>query len=143
MESQTIHTHGGSHAEHYQAAGFSEEVSWLVAAPRRPSTNGMYSDRWLCFAHSAAEQGIDPLGPTAAKIAIFLNSLFDTHGLSLQTIKGYRTCLASVLNHTGKTTLVQLFCYMHTLLPNIRCVCEHRTCLSGKRKNQRLAQKIH
>ena len=36
-----------------------------------------------------------------------LYSLFDTHGLSLKTIRGYGTCLASVLNHRGKTTLVQ------------------------------------
>ena len=36
----------------------------------------------------------------------FLYSLFDTHGLSPQTIKGYRTCLGSVLNRTGKAKVV-------------------------------------
>ena len=35
---------------HYKAAGFSDEVSRLAAAPRRPSTNRMYDDRWLRFA---------------------------------------------------------------------------------------------
>ena len=35
---------------HYKAAGFSDEVSRLLAAPRRPSTNRMYDDRWLRFA---------------------------------------------------------------------------------------------
>ena len=37
--------------QHYQAAGFSREVSKFVAALtcRRPSTNRMYDDRWLCF----------------------------------------------------------------------------------------------
>ena len=34
---------------HYKAAGFSDEVSRLAAAPRRPSTNRMYEDRWLRF----------------------------------------------------------------------------------------------
>ena len=29
--------------QHYQAAGFSEEVSSLAAVPRRPSTNQMYN----------------------------------------------------------------------------------------------------
>ena len=29
---------------HYKAAGFSDEVSRLAAAPRRPSTNRMYDD---------------------------------------------------------------------------------------------------
>ena len=88
--------------QHYQAAGFSKELSRLAAAPRRPCTNKMYEDRWLLFAHWATGQGIDPLGPTA-----LLYDLFDTHGLSSQTIKRYRSCLASVLNHTGKVATVQ------------------------------------
>ena len=96
---------------HYKAAGFSDEVSRLAAAPRRPSTkrpstNRMYDDRWLRFARWAAGQGFDPLDPTAAQIASFLFDLFDTHGLSPQTIKGYRTCLGSVLNRTGKARVV-------------------------------------
>ena len=56
---------------HYKAAGFSDEVSRLAAAPRRPSTNRMYDDRWLRFAQWAAGQGFDPLDPTAAQIASF------------------------------------------------------------------------
>ena len=91
---------------HYKAAGFSDEVSRLTAAPRRPSTNRMYDERWLRFARWAAGQGFDPLDPTAAQIASFLFDLFDTHGLSPQTIKGYRTCLGSVLNRTGKARVV-------------------------------------
>ena len=35
--------------QHYKAAGFSDEVSILAAAPRRPSTNRTYDDRWLRF----------------------------------------------------------------------------------------------
>ena len=57
--------------QHYQAAGFSRDVSRLAAAPRRPSTNRMYDDRWLRFAYWATGQGFDPLGPTAAQIAVF------------------------------------------------------------------------
>ena len=34
---------------HYKAAGFSDEVSRLAAAPRRPSTNRMYDDQWCRF----------------------------------------------------------------------------------------------
>ena len=89
---------------HYKAAGFS--VSRLAAAPRRPSTNRMYDDRWCRFARWAAGQGVDPLNPTAAQVASFLFDLFDTHGLSPRTVKGYRTCIGSVLNHTGKTRVV-------------------------------------
>ena len=49
---------------------------------------------------------VDPLDPTAAQIASFLYDLFDTHGLSPQTIKGYRTCVGSVLNRTGRAKVV-------------------------------------
>ena len=91
---------------HYKAAGFSDKVSRLAAAPRRPSTNHMYDNRWLRFARWAAGQGFDPLDPTAAQIASFLFTLFDTHGLSPQTVKGYRTCLGSVLSRTGKAKVV-------------------------------------
>ena len=58
----------GTYCHNKNIAGFSKEVSRLTAAPRRPSTNRMYDDRWLCFSHWAAGQGIDPLGPTAAQI---------------------------------------------------------------------------
>ena len=95
--------------QHYQAAGFLKEVSRLAAAPRRPSTNRMYDDRWLrlnAFANWATGQGFDQLGLTAAQIAPFLYDLFDTHGLSPQTIKGYRSRLTSVLSCTGKEAAV-------------------------------------
>ena len=93
--------------KHYQAAGFLKEVSKLTAAPRRPSTNRMYDDRWLCFTNWARRKGFDPLGPTAAQIATFLYEFFNTHGLSPQTIKGYRSCSVSVLSRTGKAAAVQ------------------------------------
>ena len=91
---------------HYKAAGFSDKVSRLAAAPKRPSTNRMYDDRWRRFTRWAAGQGFDPLDPTAAQIASFLFDLFDTDGLSPQTIKGYRTCIGSVLNRTGRAKVV-------------------------------------
>ena len=56
----------------------------FAAAPtcRRPSTNRMYDDRWLRFTTWATGRGFD------------------------QTIKGYRSCLASVLSHTGRAAEV-------------------------------------
>ena len=71
--------------QHYQAAGFSREVSKFAAGPtcRRPSTNRIYDDRWLRFTTWATGRGFD------------------------QTIKGYRSCLASVLSRTGRAAEVQ------------------------------------
>ena len=70
--------------QHYQAAGFSREVSKFATAPtcRRPSTNRMYDDRWLRFTTCATGRGFD------------------------QTIKGNRSCLASVLSRTGRVAKV-------------------------------------
>ena len=67
----------------------------------------MYDDRWLRLGHWAAGEGIDLFGPTAAQIATFMYYLFDTHSLLPQTIKGYSSCLDSVLSHTGIATAVQ------------------------------------
>ena len=55
----------------------------------------------------ATRDGFDPINLSAAQIAAFLHSLFDTRGLSPQTVKGYRTCLGSGLNRTGKASVVQ------------------------------------
>ena len=104
----TVCVLGGFHAALPSSRIF-DEVSRLVAAPttNRPSTNRVYDDRWLRFAQWAAGQGIDPLGPTPAEIVVFLYYLFDTQGLSPQPIKGYKSCLASVLSHTGMAAAVQ------------------------------------
>ena len=67
----------------------------------------MHDDWWLRFTHWTTGQGFDLLSPTAAQIASCLYSLFDTRGLWPQTIKGYRTCLATVLNCTGKAKVVK------------------------------------
>ena len=53
---------------------------------------------------SASPDGLQGRALTA-QMASFLYSLFDT-GLSPQTIKGYRTCLGSVLNRTAKAKVV-------------------------------------
>ena len=108
----TICTHGGSHAA-FPGKGFLEEMPRLVAAPRMPSTNRMYGDRWLCFKGPAAEQGIDP---PATQIAYFLYSPVNTYGLAPQTVKCYRSCLASKLSHTCKGSVVhdRIISYMIT-----------------------------
>ena len=120
---------------HYQAE-FSKEVSRLTAACRRPSTNKMYDDRWLHFAHWDAGQGID-------QKANFLHYLLDAHGLSPQTIKGYRSCLVSVLSRTGRATAVQaktisdVITLMELQRPRMTPVlpqCDLDYCTSGLKK---------
>ena len=62
MASHTVCMLGGSHAA-LPSSKIIKEVSSFAAATRRPSTNKVYDNRWLCFAHWATGQGI---GPTSA-----------------------------------------------------------------------------
>ena len=74
---------GGSYAA-LPSSRILSEVSKFATAPtcRRPCTNRMYDDRWLRFTTWHRGRGFD------------------------QTIKGYRSCLASVLSRTGRAAEV-------------------------------------
>ena len=77
----------------------------------------------LCWL--ATEQGIDLPGTTAAQVNSFLHLLFTTQGLALQTIKGYRYWLASVLSWAANGAVVHdriisnMLCSMHLERPRL------------------------
>ena len=105
--SHTICTHGGSQAVLASSRifrRFSDSWQLLEEGPQQTGCK-VIGDFTLLIA--LAGQGIDPLGPTAGQIVTFLYYLFDTDGPSPQTIKGFRTCLASVLSRRGKAAAVQ------------------------------------
>ena len=79
-----------------QKKRFSVRASTLVASARRKSTRAVYDARWKLFSNWCVRGKIDPLNPSARRIADFLIYLFDDKKLSLSSIKGYR----SVLSHT-------------------------------------------
>ena len=56
------------------------------------------------LAHFCLKGSLVVFSPTAAS---FLFTLFDTHSLSPQTVKGYRTCLGSVPNWQGQSGSAQ------------------------------------
>ena len=91
--------------QHYQAARFSKEVSRLAAAPKR-QTECMTTGGFASLT-GPQDRELIRLVPQLLKLPLLLYYLFDTHVLSPQTIKGYRSCLASVLNRTGKGASVQ------------------------------------
>ena len=107
VASHTICTHGGSYAALPSSRIFKGGLLARRSSCRRPSTKRIYDDRWLHFTNWATGRGFDPHGPTSAQITTFLYELFDTLGVSPQTIKGYRSCLASVISHTGSAAEVQ------------------------------------
>ena len=71
--------------QHFKAAGSSEDVSRLAAAPKRPSTDCMTTSR--CASLTGPQDKEFLPGPTTAQIAAFLYYLFETHGLSPQLSK--------------------------------------------------------
>jgi site-specific recombinase XerC len=58
------------------------------------------------FVRWAEEQGIDPFTPTAPQLASFLHYLRSVKDLDPQTVKGYRTSLASVLLPLGMSDAI-------------------------------------
>ena len=55
------------------------------------------------------------IDPTATRVASFFGFTFDTHGLS-STVKGYRTCIVSVLNRPGQGGSTQTISDIFTLM---------------------------
>ena len=76
----------------------------------QPNIPHILPDYW------ATGRGFDPLGPTAA----FLYELFDTHGLSPQTIKRYRSWLASLPSRTSRMAAVQVKTISDMIIWNCR-----------------------
>ena len=85
--------------QHFQATWISKGVSRLTAAPMRPLTIYMNDDRWFHFAGWAAEQRINPFGPTGVQVASFLLFLLRTHSLTPRTFNGYLSCLDRITPH--------------------------------------------
>lgn len=81
--------------------GFSKEVASAIARPRRKSSDAVYQARWNQFRTWCNRHGVSSSKTSLNQIAKFLLSLFKEKGLSLSTIKGYRSMLASVFKHRG------------------------------------------
>ena len=87
---------------HYKAAGFSDEMSRLATATRRPSTNRMYNDRWLHFSNWAIREGFDRLIPSAAQIAAFITHFLILMAYHLKLSKAIEPVWAQCLTRQAK-----------------------------------------
>ena len=83
-----------------QARGFSQEVSSRLSVSQRQSTVQLYEYKWKVFREWCTSQRIDPNTPTVPNIADFLLHLFNK-GLSVTTIKGYRSSLSALMASRG------------------------------------------
>ena len=79
-----------------RAAGFSSAAAVQSSLARRPSSRALYQHRWSVYRSWCRDQGHSVSCPTLAKIADFLYWLRFTKGLSVSSLRGYRSALSAV-----------------------------------------------
>ena len=79
-----------------RAAGFSSAVAEQSSLGRRPSSHAIYQVRWSIYRSWCHDNGHSVSRPTLAKVADFLYWLRFTRGLSVSSLRGYRSVLSAV-----------------------------------------------
>ena len=79
-----------------RAAGFSSAVASQASLARRPSSHTNYQLRWSVYRSWCRSHGHSVSRPTLSKVADFLCWLRSSRGISVSSIKGYRSMLSAV-----------------------------------------------
>ena len=79
-----------------RAAGFSSAVAEQSSLARRPSSRAVFQVRWSIYRGWCHSNGHSVSRPTLAKVADFLYWLRYTRGLSVSSLRGYRSVLSAV-----------------------------------------------
>ena len=79
-----------------RAAGFSSAVAEQSSLARRPSSRTVYQVRWSIYHAWCHDNGHSVSRPTLGKVADFLYWLRYTRGLSVSSLRGYRSVLSAV-----------------------------------------------
>ena len=79
-----------------RAAGFPSAVAEQSSLARRPSSRAVYQVRWSIYRGWCHSNGHSVSRPTLAKVADFLYWLRYTRGLSVSSLRGYRSVLSAV-----------------------------------------------
>ena len=79
-----------------RAAGFSSAVAEQSSLARRPSSRAVYQVRWSIYREWYHNNGHSISRPPLAKVADFLYWLRYTRGLSVSSLRGYRSILSAV-----------------------------------------------
>ena len=79
-----------------RAAGFSSAVAEQSSLAHRPSSRAVYQVRWSIYRSWCHDHGHSVSRPTLAKVANFLYWLRYTRGLSVSSLRGYRSVLSAV-----------------------------------------------
>ena len=79
-----------------RAAGFSSAIAEQSSLACRPSSRAVYQVRWAIYRGWCHSHGHSVSRPTLAKVADFLYWLRYTRGLSVSSLRGYRSVLSAV-----------------------------------------------
>ena len=79
-----------------RAAGFSSAVAEQSSLARRPSSRAVHQVRWSIYCSWCHDHGHSVSRPALAKVADFLYWLRYTRGLSVSSLRGYRSVLSAV-----------------------------------------------
>ena len=79
-----------------RAAGFLSEVAAQASLARRPSSHANYQLKWTVYRSWCHSHGHSVSRPTFSKVADFLCWLRSARGLSVSSIRGYRSVLSAV-----------------------------------------------
>ena len=79
-----------------RAAGFSSAVAEQSSLARRPSSRAVYQARWSVYRDWCHSNGHSVSRPTLVKVADFLYWLRFSRGLSVSSLRGYRSALSAV-----------------------------------------------
>ena len=79
-----------------RVAGFSSAVASQASLARRPSSRTNYQLKWSVYRSWCRSHGHSVSRPTLSKVADFLCWLKSSQGLSVSSIKGYRSMLSAV-----------------------------------------------
>ena len=79
-----------------RAAGVSSAVAEQSSLARRPSSRALYQHWWSIYRSWCYDHGHSVSRPTLAKVADFLYWLRFTKGLSVSSLRGYRSALSAV-----------------------------------------------
>ena len=83
------------------ALGASRDAADLALDALRPGTESVYAVYWARWVAYAQEQGFDPCHPRSANFANFLAHLSVHQGLSVSSLRGYRSAISTTLKQLG------------------------------------------
>ena len=79
-----------------RASGFSRSVARRLGQARRQSSAASYQSKWITYHRWCTDKGHSVSQPSISKVADYLVWLWEDQGLSLSSVKAFRSMLSSV-----------------------------------------------